>query len=136
MPQIETVVETALYAKNLDEIETFYGEALGLVVASKQPGRHIFFRVGRASMLLVFNPQATLVGDSSPSHGATGPGHVALGVQAESLESWRSRLEEKGVAIEKEVLWPRGGRSIYFRDPADNSVELVTPGVWGTAAGW
>jgi len=136
MPHIETVVETVLYAENLDEIEAFYSEVLGLAVASKQPGRHVFFRVGRASMLLVFNPQATLVGDSSPSHGATGPGHVALGVQAESLDSWRSRLEEKDVAVEREVVWPLGGRSICFRDPAGNSVELGTPVVWGTEAGW
>ena len=33
-------------------------------------------------------------------------------------------------------VWAPGGKSIYFRDPAGNSVELVTPGVWGTPAGW
>jgi hypothetical protein len=38
--------------------------------------------------------------------------------------------------IEKEFGWPRGGRSIYFRDPAGNSVELVTPGLWGSPGGW
>ena len=32
--------------------------------------------------------------------------------------------------------WPGGGRSIYFRDPAGNCVELVTPGVWGLPGGW
>ncbi|WP_227254645.1 VOC family protein [Frigoriglobus tundricola] len=41
-----------------------------------------------------------------------------------------------GIAIEKEVTWPRGGRSLYIRDPASNSVELVTPGAWGTPTGW
>jgi hypothetical protein len=28
------------------------------------------------------------------------------------------------------------GRSIYFRDPAKNSVELVTPGTWQSPSGW
>jgi hypothetical protein len=28
------------------------------------------------------------------------------------------------------VEWPGGGRSIYFRDPAGNSVELGTPAIW------
>src|SRR4029077_18016396 len=28
------------------------------------------------------------------------------------------------------------GRSIYFRDPAGNLVELVTPGIWGLPSGW
>jgi hypothetical protein len=40
------------------------------------------------------------------------------------------------VAIEKEVEWSRGGKSIYIRDPARNLVELITPGVWGLASGW
>ena len=41
-----------------------------------------------------------------------------------------------GVSIEKEVEWPKGGKSLYFRDPTGNSVELVTPGVWGLPSGW
>lgn len=97
-----------LDAENLHEIKASYSEILGLVVASKQPGRHVFFQVGRGSRLLFFNPQATRVGDTSPSHGTTSPGHVALGIQAESLEAWRPSLEEKGVAIEKKVVWPLG----------------------------
>jgi len=61
---------------------------------------------------------------------------VALGVPAGSLSAWRERLAWHGVAIEKEVDWPRGGRSLYFRDPAGNSVEILTPGVWGLPSGW
>jgi catechol 2,3-dioxygenase-like lactoylglutathione lyase family enzyme len=57
-------------------------------------------------------------------------------IRAEGLDGWRRRIEGHGVVIEKEVGWPRGGRSIYFRDPAGNSVELVTPGLWGSPGGW
>ena len=64
-----------------------------------------------------------------------GPGHFALGVAAEDLDAWRERLREHRVAIEHEETWERGGHSLYFRDPAGNSVELVTPGVWGLALG-
>jgi catechol 2,3-dioxygenase-like lactoylglutathione lyase family enzyme len=71
-----------------------------------------------------------------PAHGASGSGHVAFGIKAEELAAWRERLQSKGVAIEQEVEWPRGGKSVYFRDPAGNSVELVTPGVWGLPSGW
>jgi catechol 2,3-dioxygenase-like lactoylglutathione lyase family enzyme len=28
------------------------------------------------------------------------------------------------------VRWPRGGESIYFRDPDGHLVELATPGLW------
>ena len=77
-----------------------------------------------------------LKGDMLPPHGARGPGHFALGVRAESLDEWRRRLEAHGVAVEKEVTWPRGGHSLYLRDPTGNSVELVTPGLWGLPSGW
>jgi hypothetical protein len=26
--------------------------------------------------------------------------------------------------------------AVYFRDPAGNSVELITPGLWGLPGGW
>jgi len=26
--------------------------------------------------------------------------------------------------------WPQGGRSIYFRDPAGNSLEFAEPRIW------
>jgi catechol 2,3-dioxygenase-like lactoylglutathione lyase family enzyme len=135
MNQIEAVVETAIYEDDLEVAETFYHDVLGLEVIGREPGRHVFFRVGDG-VLLAFDPEATRKGDTLPPHGSRGPSHFALGVRAESLDDWRGKLEGHGVVIEKEVQWPRSGRSIYFRDPAGNSVELVTPGIWGSPGGW
>ena len=98
--------------------------------------RHVFFQAGEASVLLAFLAEAARKGDQLPPHGATGPGHFALGIEAEALDAWRKLLQGHSVSIEKEVEWPRGGKSLYFRDPAGNSVELVTPGVWGLPSGW
>ena len=134
--KIKAVVETAIYVDDLRATETFYRTFLGLPVIDKEPGRHVFFQVGEASVLLAFRAEATLKGDQLPPHGATGPGHFALGIEAEALDAWRKLLHGHGVSIEKEVEWPRGGRPLYFRDPAGNSVELVTPGVWGLPSGW
>jgi catechol 2,3-dioxygenase-like lactoylglutathione lyase family enzyme len=39
-------------------------------------------------------------------------------------------LARNGIAIEKEVDWKGRNRSLYFRDPAGNLVELITPGGW------
>ena len=135
MSEIVAVVETTLYVDDLDAAEAFYRNVLGLEVIGKEVGRHVFFRVGDG-VLLAFSPEATLKGDTLPPHGARGPSHFALGVRTEGLDEWRQRLEEHGVVIEKEMTWPRGGRSIYFRDPAGNSIELVTPGLWGLPGGW
>jgi catechol 2,3-dioxygenase-like lactoylglutathione lyase family enzyme len=32
--------------------------------------------------------------------------------------------------IEAEVEWPKGGRSIYFRDPSGNSLEFAESKIW------
>jgi len=133
---VERVVEAAIYADDLASAEAFYSRVLNLPVIGKEPGRHVFFGAGPGTVLLVFRAESTLRGDVFPSHGARGAGHVALGIKAELLDAWRERLVARGVSIEKEYIWPRGGRSLYFRDPAGNSIELVTPGVWGTPDGW
>ena len=39
-------------------------------------------------------------------------------------------LNEKKIKIEKEVTWEKSTNSIYFRDPAGNLVEIITPGSW------
>ncbi len=136
MEPIRHLVEAALYAEDLERAESFYRGVLGLPLVDKEPGRHLFFRVGE-SMLLIFRPEATLQGGGSvPPHGAHGPGHVALGVPADALEGWRERLQAHGIEVEQEQRWPRGGRSLYFRDPDGNSVELITPGCWGLPSGW
>lgn len=134
--KIKAVIETAIYVDDLEATEAFYRTVLALPVIAKEPGRHVFFQVGETSVLLAFRAEAALKGDQLPPHGAAGPGHFALGIEAESLDAWRKRLQSHGILIEKEVEWPRGGKSIYFRDPARNLVELITPGVWGLPSGW
>ena len=133
---IQCVVETAVYVDDLDSALRFYRDVLGLKYLESEPGRHVFFQVGSSDVLLVFRPEATQKGDHLPAHGTRGPGHVAMGIAAADLEGWREHLRAHGVAIEHEEHWPRGGLSLYFRDPGGNSVELITPGVWGLPAGW
>ncbi|NLX96110.1 MAG: glyoxalase/bleomycin resistance/extradiol dioxygenase family protein [Rhodopirellula sp.] len=135
MPPIEHLVEGGIYADVLDAAEEFYRGSLGLEVLTNEPERHIFFRVGD-SVLLVFRPDETLKGGMLPPHGTRGPGHFALGIPTESLDQWREHLNAHGIQIEKEVDWPRGGKSLCFRDPAGNAVEFVTRGLWGLSSGW
>lgn len=125
------VLETCLYAENLAETARFYERVLGLPVIMREPDRHVFFRSGNGVFLL-FDPRRTRATDGEvPAHGTTGPGHVAFAVERASLAEWRDHLLRSGVAIESEVAWPRGGTSLYLRDPAGNSVELTSPSIWG-----
>ena len=129
------VLESALYAGNLEETAAFYETELGLERFIEVPGRHVFFRVA-GGVLLLFNPAATDAPPSDPRmpvppHGATGPGHVCFAGTAEEITAWAARLTAVGVEIEADFEWPQGGRSIYFRDPAGNSIEFAEPRIWG-----
>jgi catechol 2,3-dioxygenase-like lactoylglutathione lyase family enzyme len=125
------VLETCLYARDLAAAEAFYGDVLGLERIMAVPCRHVFFRCGER-VFLVFNPDRTRApGGELPAHGSEGPGHVCFAARDDELPAWREHLGRHGVRVEAEVAWPRGGRSLYFRDPAGNSIELGTPRIWG-----
>ena len=125
------VLETCLYVNDLEAAEAFYRDVLGLELRSRVAGRHAFFRCGEA-MLLLFNPEATRIATGEvPTHGASGPGHVGFRATLAEMEAWRRQLAAHDVAIEVDLAWPGGGHSLYFRDPAGNSVEIVTPDIWG-----
>jgi len=122
--------EAAIYTSDLGAAERFYHGVLGLEIVSSMENRGISFRCGE-TVLLVFDPARTRIPDAGvPTHGASGEGHIAFVIDASEIDSWRARLTECGVAIEAEVDWPGGGRSLYFRDPAGNVVELAPPTLW------
>lgn len=129
------ILETAVYCDDLPAARQFYEQVLQLPLVTFESDRHAFFRVGR-SMLLVFQPDATsteivTVGPTQiPQHGARGPGHFAFRVTRSELNRMRKRLATYSVPVESEIDWPNGAKSIYFRDPAGNSVECATGDLW------
>ena len=129
------VLESALYAENLEETAAFYEEVLGLDRFVEVPGRHVFFRAGEG-VLLLFNPVATKLPPRDPRmpvppHGASGQGHVCFAANSAEIDQWIARLGGARVEVEADFEWPQGGRSIYFRDPAGNSLEFAEPRIWG-----
>ncbi len=135
MGGIEGILESVLYASDLARAEGFYGGTLGLPIVSRDPGLFLAFRAGARSVLLVFDPGASEeAGRSVPAHGGRGPGHVALRIEAGSYGFWIERFRAAGIEVEQEHAWDTGARSIYVRDPAGNSVELITGDIWPTGA--
>jgi len=133
-PALSGILEAAVYVDDLDRAEEFYGTLLGLERIARAEGRHAFFRCG-GTILLTFIARATETPPAPgalavPVHGAHGPGHVCFAADGLSIDRWRARLEAASKAIEADFLWPNGARSIYFRDPAGNSVELPEPRLW------
>jgi catechol 2,3-dioxygenase-like lactoylglutathione lyase family enzyme len=129
------ILETVLYADDLDAAESFYARVLGLTVINRDPGRHVFFRCGGA-MLLIFDPHAAATHSSVidnttiPRHGATGPGHIAFTIDDADIDPWLEHLDRHHIDLEARIHWPNGGQSLYVRDPAGNSIELATQRLW------
>ena len=77
-----------------------------------------------------FNPENTSIKGNSkiPAHGPiNSPAyiHFALEIETNDYGNYKNMLIRNGIDIE-EMVWDNGSRSIYFRDPAGNFVELIT----------
>lgn len=138
--RVDSVHETVLYAGDPEGAVRFYQRVLGLEPlggALGPVGRGL--RLPDGAVLLIFDPEASSrPGRDVPSHGARGEGHIAFAIRREAYDAWRARLGEVGVEIEREIEWPgpegEPARSIYFRDPAGNSVELMAGDYWAHAS--
>jgi catechol 2,3-dioxygenase-like lactoylglutathione lyase family enzyme len=130
-PTIAGLYETVLYGEDVAALAAFYADVLGIRVVQGPSELSAALRLEDGGMLLLFDPRlAGRPGRPVPSHGASGPGHVAFRVPPGELGRWRTALSEGGVEVEQEVEWANGGTSLYVRDPAGNSVELTEDELW------
>lgn len=136
MPELMGVLETSLYVNDLERSAEFYRELFdfAILVADRRmcalsvPGRGVLllFKKGGSAQA------AKLPGGTIPPHDGDGNLHVAFAIPAHALPAWEGCLEQRDIPIESRVAWPRGGTSVYFRDPDDHLIEIATPGVWKT----
>lgn len=134
MTHILNLAEAALYVDDLSRAVAFYQQVIGLQLTAQFKDA-CFLQTGPDSTLILFDRQKLKQRRSSiPTHGSQGPGHVALAIQPEEMDAWRIRLIQHHVEIEHEQDWPQGTHSIYFRDPEQNSLELIEsthyPHIW------
>jgi catechol 2,3-dioxygenase-like lactoylglutathione lyase family enzyme len=137
MPRLTDLKETCLYVDDLQRAKEFYKQVLGLTSIFDDDQRFCALDVESKHVLLLFLRGATtepaeLPGGTIPPHNGVGPIHVGFAVDTAELPAWESHLNAHGVEILSKVSWPKGGRSIYFRDPDGHLLELLTPGVWAT----
>src|SRR5581483_12382776 len=134
VPEVTGVVETCLYVDDLERAARFYEDVFEFkrLIGDE---RFCALSVADRGVLLLFKKGATLEamptpGGDIPPHDGSGQLHLAFSIPADAAEPWHQRLHALGIAIESTVEWPRGGRSLYFRDPDRHLVELITPGCW------
>jgi catechol 2,3-dioxygenase-like lactoylglutathione lyase family enzyme len=134
MLRVQGIVETAIYVRDLVQAARFYRDLFGFATLFESD-RLVALNVADGNVLLIFKAGATdqdseVEGGMIPGHSGSGRYHFAFAVAAEDIAAWRDRLASAGIAVEGEVAWPRGAHSLYFRDPDEHLVELLTPGFW------
>ena len=134
MPKLLGILETKLYVDQFERACAFYEQVLGLNSIYRD-ARLCAYDVGGRGVLLLFLRGASLEtlhmpGGTIPPHDGHGPVHMALSIAADELAAWEALLKDAGVEIEGRTKWPRGGESVYFRDPDGHLLELATPGLW------
>ncbi len=128
------VLEYGVYVDDVPRSVEFYQRIFGFEQLQGD-NRFCALSVAGRQVFLIFKKGGTLQpmplpGGVLPPHDGSGQLHFAFSIPESELAAWEQRLGENGVAIESRVTWPRGGRSIYFRDPDGHLVELITPGCW------
>ena len=134
MPPLKGVLETAIYVDDLDRARAFYEGVMGLSLMHAD-NRMAAYDAGARSVFLVFrrgasNHRTVLPGGAIPAHDGQGPLHFAFAVDFAKMGAWEEHLTAHEISIEDRVTWPKGGRSIYFRDPDGHLIELATQGLW------
>jgi len=120
--------EIALRVNNLDVMQRFYQDVIGLPLMTRVPSC-AFFKIadgyeGHTQVLALF--------DRSGSPDYRGPeaatstiDHIAFEIALDDFTAARQRLEDLGLTVETtEHAWVHW-RSLYVSDPEGNRVEFV-----------
>ncbi|GAA6002812.1 hypothetical protein JCM10207_007694 [Rhodosporidiobolus poonsookiae] len=146
LPKITHVLELCLYARHLPTTVSFYRDTLRLGTPVLDTPRMAVFPLGSTTLLLFQRGETTadspLPNDKGiiPGHGLPRSAetdrvelktHFALAVEKrEDVDAWETELRGKGVDVLSRVEWPKGGTSLYFRDPDGAVGELASRGIW------
>ncbi len=120
--------EIALRVADLDRMQAFYQDVIGLELLRRFP-QSAFFRIadgvaGHTQILALFD-RAADPGYQGLSSAHTTVDHLAFAIALEDFAAEKARLEAAGLRVETaEHAWVHW-RSLYVSDPEGNRVELV-----------
>ena len=130
--RIKGLGEVSIRVNNLDAMQKFYEEVVGLEVLRRDES-FVFFKIaegygGHTQNLALFSADnrgfietksLQLSQEQSTLH------HIALNISLDDYESEKMRLEGLGLKVNATVHEWLHVRSIYFADPEGNLLEFV-----------
>jgi catechol 2,3-dioxygenase-like lactoylglutathione lyase family enzyme len=128
---IRALGEIALRVKDLDAMQRFYEEVIGLELMRRFPDS-AFFRIasgfgGHTQILALFDRSERIArGDrATPATDTSTIDHIAFAIPLDEFTEELERLRALGLQVTTaEHAWVRW-RSLYVKDPEGNNVELV-----------
>jgi catechol 2,3-dioxygenase-like lactoylglutathione lyase family enzyme len=131
---IKALGEIALRVADLDAMQKFYEEVVGLELLQRSE-QATFFRIadgygGHTQVLVLFDRSAQ-PGYAGLDRKTTTVDHIAFEIDLADFDAEKSRLGQLGLTVETaEHAWVHW-RSLYITDPEGHTVEFVCydPGV-------
>ncbi len=133
---VKALGEIALRVNDLDTMQKFYEEIIGLEVFKRFPTA-VFFRIadgyeGHPQALVLFDRSEKPGGPQihkSTQHGVSPErstlDHLAFEIDLAEYEREHNRLKQLGLSVETTSFQWVGWRSLYISDPEGNTVEFV-----------
>jgi catechol-2,3-dioxygenase len=115
---IHGICELTLESEDPEALERFYTDVLGCDVLAREDDR-IWLSCGERTRLGLWTRGAKEHGDRGGRHV-----HFAFSVRPGELDALRARLTGHGIEYKGPVEHEGGDRSLYFRDPEGNVLEL------------
>lgn len=120
--KIQSLGHVVIKVRNQQRAEAFYNGLLGIPIAARlAPLSMTFFTLGNHHDFAV-----AAVGDDAPDAPANSPGlfHVAFKIGTRIEELREAKLQLEAASIEVAAYDHEVTKSIYFKDPDGNTVEL------------
>ena len=115
---IDGICEMTLEARDLDRLESFYGDALGLRTIKREDDR-VWMAAGARTRIGIWSPGPKEFDDRGGRHV-----HFALSASPDGLDVVVARLRSLSIELRGPVEHPGGDRSIYVEDPEGNVLEV------------
>ncbi|MEI9403794.1 VOC family protein [Mesorhizobium argentiipisi] len=122
LKNIRNIDYTVIFARDMKEMRRFYEDVMGFHVHSSLGEGWIAYQVG--SCLLALTERGVMFNDAPTPAGALSV-QLAFRVTPGQVDQCAETLCEKGVAIESGPTdRPWGHRTLFFRDPDGNVLEI------------
>jgi catechol-2,3-dioxygenase len=115
---VKGICELVLETRQVDRLQRFYRETLGLRLLAEEDDR-VWLAAGDRCRLGIWSPGEKEYADRGGRHV-----HFAFSVDSSRLDRLVANLREAGLEVEGPIEHEGGDRSAYLFDPAGNRVEL------------